>query len=168
MLRFINSIAYIDYIRKYLIPCCHTLAALYQCKVSLSRPFQLIPSWFKPVSVLTAYDYLEHSRNKWGEEIVIHTGLRAVDINRLEVEPAAEQLLDEDPFKDLQVDPPIVRKRKGRKGKRRVAGDGKGPLNGAQRTQGCGICGEAGHNRKTCTQLVILEGTAQGIGIESQ
>jgi hypothetical protein len=67
---------------------------------------------------------------------------------------------------DLEVDLPIVYKRKGRKGKRRTAGDRKGPLNRAQRTQGCSICRESGHNRKTCTQLVILEGTAQGIGIE--
>ena len=139
---------------------------MYQCKVSLHGPFQLIPSWFEPVSVLTAYDYLEHSQNKWGQDIIINTGLQAIDINRLEVDEPVEQELDEDPFKDLDIDPPIVRKRKGRKGKRRTAGDGKGPLNKAQRVLGCGICGDPGHNRKTCTQLVILEGTAQGIGME--
>ena len=75
----------------------------------------MIPSWFEPVSVLTAYDCLEHSENEWGQEIMIHTGLRAIDINQLEVDQPVEQELDEDPFKDLEVDPPIVRKRKGRK-----------------------------------------------------
>src|SRR5436305_3920030 len=97
---------------------------------------------------------------------MIHIGLRAVDINRLEVDRPVEQELDEDPSKDLQIDPPIVRKRKGKKGKRRTAGDKKGPLNRAQRAQGCGICGEPSYNRKTYTRLVILEGTVQGIGIE--
>lgn len=150
----------------YLLPCCHALAALYQSKVNMHGPFQLIPSWFEPVSVLTAYDYLEHGQNEWGEDIIIHTGLRAVDIDRLDDDPPAAELLYEDPFKDLQVNPPIVGKRKGKKGKRRTAGDGKGPLNKPPRTQGCGVCGEPGHNRITCKRLVILEGTADGIGIE--
>ena len=113
-----------------------------------------------------ALDYLEHSQNESGQDIMIHTRLQAVDINRLEVVEPVEQELDEDPFKDLEIDPPIVHKRKGRKGKCYTAGDGKGPLNRAQRVQGCGICGEPGHNRKTCTQLVILEGKTQGIEIE--
>jgi hypothetical protein len=97
---------------------------------------------------------------------MIHTGLQAVDISRLEVNQTTEPQSDKDSFKDLQVDPPIVRKRKGKKGKRCTAGDGKRPLNKAQRIQGCSICGEPGHNWKTCAQLIILEGTVQGIGIE--
>ena len=116
--------------------------------------------------MLTAYDYLEHGQNELGEDIIIHTGLRAVDIDQLDNDLPAAQLLDEDLFKDLQVNPPIVEKRKGKKSKRCTAGDGKGLLNKPPRTLGCGVCGEPGHNRMTCKRLVILEGTADGIGIE--
>jgi hypothetical protein len=91
----------------------------------------LIPSWFEPVSVLTAYNYLEHGENEWGKEIMIYTGLRAIDINRLEVDQPVEQELNEDPFKDLQIDLPIVCKRKGKKGNRCTASERKGLLNRA-------------------------------------
>jgi hypothetical protein len=131
----------------------------------LSGPFRLIPTWFEPASVLSAYNYIEHTQNEWGDDIIIHTGLRAVDISQLKDEPG-EASEDEDPFKDLEIEPPTVRKHKGRQGKRRKAGDGKGPLNKGQQAQVCGVCGEQGHNRKTCSRLTILEGTSQGIGIE--
>jgi hypothetical protein len=97
---------------------------------------------------------------------MVHTSLRAVDINQLEVEPAKKQSWDKDLFKDLQVDPPVIKKCKSRKQKHRTAGDSKGLLNKAQRAQQYSVCREPGHNRKTCTQLVILEGILQGIGIE--
>jgi hypothetical protein len=42
----------------YLLPCFHALAALYACKVGLRDGFDLIPSWFEPLLLLTAYDYL--------------------------------------------------------------------------------------------------------------
>jgi hypothetical protein len=45
----------------YLLPCCYALAALYACKVGLYNGFNLIPAWFKPLSLLTAYDYLYKS-----------------------------------------------------------------------------------------------------------
>jgi hypothetical protein len=100
-----------------------------------------------------------------GDDIIIHTGLRAVDISQLKDGPG-ETSEDEDPLKVLEIEPPIVRKRKGRQGQRCKAGDGKGPLDKAERAQVCGVCGEQGHNRKTCSRLTILEGTSQGIGIE--
>jgi hypothetical protein len=65
----------------YLIPCCHALAALYHCGISLQdKRYHLIPSWFSPISILTAYDYIETEENEWGQDVIIYTGLRAIDI----------------------------------------------------------------------------------------
>jgi hypothetical protein len=56
-------------------------------------------------------------------------------------------------------------KQKGKKTKRREAGDGKGLLDKIYKPQVYKACGEEGHNRRTCKALVILEGSAPGLGI---
>jgi len=48
------------------------------------KKFHLIPAWFQPISILTAYDYIELSTNEHGEDVTVHTSLRAIDITRLD------------------------------------------------------------------------------------
>lgn len=152
------------------MPCCHALAAIYHCGLKLSDPFNFIPSWFQPIYLLQAYEYIEESINEHGETVICYIGLRAIDITELEASSGALGGAiglgeDEDPFADLVVEPPVIPKKKGRKGKRRQAGDGKGPLHKHQKPQTCKVCGEQGHNRLTCTKLTELEGGAPGMGI---
>jgi hypothetical protein len=67
--------------QKYLIPCCYALAALYSCSISLQdERFHLVLAWYKPISILSAYDYIEIGQNEWGKDVIVHTGLRAIDI----------------------------------------------------------------------------------------
>lgn len=91
--------------------------------------FKLVPPWFSPISLLTAYDYIETGQNEWGDEITVHTGLRAVDVTQLH-EFAQPEWDPEDPFADTTtLTAPEVQKLPGRRRtKRREAGDGKGPL----------------------------------------
>jgi hypothetical protein len=99
----------------YLLPCCHALAVLYACKVGLHDGFDLIPSWFEPLSLLTAYDYIYEDQNEFGEPAMTHTGLRAVDITRLSDYETTDVLAGSpDPFADLVVSPPAVPKLRGR------------------------------------------------------
>ena len=65
--------------------------------------------------VLTAYDYLVQGQNEFGEDAIVHTGLRAIDITRLDeyTNPNTNPDLD-DPFKDIVVEPPHVPKKRGR------------------------------------------------------
>jgi SWIM zinc finger len=156
--------------QEYLIPCCHALAALYSCGVSLQdERFHLVPAWYKPLAILSAYDYIEIGMNEFGEDVTIHTGLRAIDITRLDdyaVQESGSSTLDEDPFADLVVDPPEVPRRSGRqRTKRREAGDGKGPLSKPQKPQTCSVCSEPGHNKLRCKRLQILEGDTPGLGV---
>jgi hypothetical protein len=151
--------------QEYLLPCCHALVALYASKIGLHDGFDLIPSWYKPISVLTAYDYLFHGLNEFGEDVVMHTGLRAIDITHLEDFTTITTDLDEDPFADLVVEPPAVSKKRGRRPKRREAGDGKGPFQKVQKPQVYSVCYELGHNKKRCKELIRLEGNSIGIGI---
>ena len=65
---------------------------------------------------------------------MIHIGLRAIDINCLNDYTAGPIDLDfEDPFVDIEVEPPPIPKKHGKQGKRREASDGKGPLYKPQR-----------------------------------
>jgi hypothetical protein len=59
--------------QEYLLPCCHALAAIYASKISIHEGFDLLPSWFKPISVLTAYNYLVQGQNEFSEDIMLHT-----------------------------------------------------------------------------------------------
>jgi hypothetical protein len=70
--------------QEYLLLCCHAIAAIYASKISIHDGFDLIPSWFEPISVLTAYDYLVQGQNEFSEDIMVHTGLRAIDVTRLD------------------------------------------------------------------------------------
>jgi hypothetical protein len=63
----------------------------------------------------------------------VHTGLRAIDITRLDESTTITTNLDDDPFADLVVEPPAISKKRGRPPKRREAGDGKGPLQKVQK-----------------------------------
>jgi hypothetical protein len=134
--------------------------------VGLHDGFNLVPSWFEPLSLLTAYDYLYQGENEFGEPVIVHTGLRAVDITRLSdfelTDPIAGSL---DPFADLVVDPPEVPKLRGRQKKRREAGDGKGPIKKFSKPQVCKLCNEPGHNKTTCKRLIELEGDTPGLGV---
>jgi hypothetical protein len=102
----------------YLIPCCYTLAALYHCGISLQdKKFHLIPPWFDPISILIAYDYIEIGQNEWDDDVIVHTGLQAVDITSL-AEYAIDDAVDlplDDLFADLVVEPPEVPKHQGRR-----------------------------------------------------
>ena len=95
---------------------------------------------------------------------MIHTGLQAIDINSLN-EYTATDLDFEDPFADIEVEPPPIPKKRGKQAKRREAGDGKGPLYKPQRQQVCSICSVAGHNKLKCKKLLRLEGEASGLGV---
>jgi hypothetical protein len=153
--------------QEYLIPCCHGLAALYHCGISLKdEVFKLVPPWFSPISLLTAYDYIETSQNEWGDEITVHTGLRAIDVTRLH-EYAQPEWDPEDPFADTTtLTAPEVQKLPGRRRtKRREAGDGKGPLVKPRKQQTCSVCSETGHNKLTCKRLQTLEGDTLGLGV---
>ena len=148
------------------MPYCYALTALYTSKIGLRDGFDLIPSWFEPLEVLGAYDYLVQGRNEEGEEVMIHIGLRAIDINCLDEYTAGPTDPDfEDPFADIEVEPPPVPKKRGKQGKRREAGDGKGPLHKPQREQVCSICSVVGHNKKKCKKLLRLEGEASRLGV---
>lgn len=154
----------------YLIPCCHALAALYHCGISLQdERYHLIPPWFHPISILTAYDYIEMGKNEWGDDVTVHTGLRAVDITSLGdyvTDNAMDLPLDEDPFADIVIDPPVMPKHQGRRRtRRREAGDGQGPVSKPQKPQACSVCSEPGHNKSTCKRLTILEGDTLGLGV---
>jgi len=139
---------------------------LYACKVGLHDGFNLVPAWFKPLSLLTAYDYLYESQNELGESVTVFTGLRAVDITRLsDYEDVPARLGSPDPFADLVIDPPEVPKLRGRQRKRREAGDGKGPIKKLTKPQKCKLCNEPGHNRATCSRLIRLEGDTIGLGV---
>jgi hypothetical protein len=148
------------------LPCCHALTALYASKIGLHDGFDLIPSWFEPLEVLGAYDYLVQGRNEEGEEVMIHTGLQAIDINCLHVYIASPIDPDfEDPFADIELEPPPIPKKRGKQTKRREAGDGKGPLYKPQKPQVCSVCGVAKHNKKKCKNLLRLEGDSAGLGV---
>lgn len=69
-------------------------------------------------------------QNKWGEDVIVHTGLMAIDITQLDDYAVENHLpLDDDPFADLVIEAPNVPRKAGRpRTKRREAGDGKGPL----------------------------------------
>jgi len=151
--------------QEYLIPCCHGLAALYHCGISLKdKVYHLIPGWFSPISLLTAYDYVEIGMNKWGDEITVHTGLQAIDITQLN-EYAKPTWDPEDPFAE-PLKPPEVQKLPGRRRtKRREAGDGKGPLVKPRKKQECSVCGKDTHNRRKCTRLTELERGTAGLGV---
>ena len=130
------------------------------------KQYHLIPAWYKPASLLSAYDYIEISQNEWGDDVTIHTGLRGIDIIGLDTYAVDNPLLlNEDPFADLVVEAPDVPRQQGRRAKRRQAGDGKGPLFKPPKQQTCSACSEPGHNRKTCTCLQILEGNTAGLGV---
>ena len=100
------------------MPCCHALTALYASKIGLRDGFDLIPSWFEPLEVLGAYDYLVQGRNEEGEEVIIYIGLQAIDINCLDEYIAGPIDLDfKDPFVDIEVEPPPIPKKRGKQGK---------------------------------------------------
>jgi hypothetical protein len=104
-------------------------------------------------------------KNEWGDDVTIHTGLRGIDITSLDTYIVDSPPLDEDPFADLVVEALEVPKQRGRRAKRRQAGDGKGPLFKALKPQTCRVCNEPGDNRKTCSRLKILEGDTAGLGV---
>ena len=84
--------------------------------------------------------------------IMLHTGLWAIDVTRLgefttTCNNTTAMGLDDDPFADLVVELPPVPKKRGRKQKRREAGDGKGPLEKVQKAPGHSVCDEPGHNK---------------------
>ena len=122
-----------------------------------------------PAFVLTAYDYIETEENKWGQDVIIHTGLRAINITQLDdyaVDNAKDWPLDKDPFADLVVEPPVVSNRpKRRRTKRREASDGQGLANKPRKQQVCSVCNETGHNKLTCKRLTTLEGDTLGLGV---
>jgi len=150
----------------YLLPCCYALAALYACKVGLHNGFDLIPAWFKPISLLTVYDYLSLGSNEYGEPVMVHTRLQAVDITCLgDHKPTDAVVGSPDPFADLVVDPPDVLKLRGKQKKRREASDGKGPIKKLTKPQICKLCNKPGHNKATCRQLIQLEGETLGLGV---
>ena len=65
---------------------------------------------------------------------MIHTGLRAIDINCLHVYIASPIDLDfKDPFIDIEVELPPISKKYSKQGKWREASDRKGPLYKPQR-----------------------------------
>jgi hypothetical protein len=67
--------------------------------------------------------------NEFNEETIIHIGLRAIDITRLNDYKDYTTPLVDDPFANLVVEPPEVRKTQGRQPKKRQeASDSKGPL----------------------------------------
>jgi hypothetical protein len=116
--------------------------------------------------VLGAYDYLSQGQNEFGEDVIIHIGLRAIDITRLDEHTTSSIDSDvDDPFRDIVVEPPPVPKKRGKQQKRREAGDEKGPLQKAQRNQVCSQCDQPGHNKKRCRKLTILEGDSIGLGL---
>jgi hypothetical protein len=97
---------------------------------------------------------------------MVHTGLWAIDITRLDEYSTGPTDLDlDDPFKDIIVEPPPVPKKRGKQKKRREASDGKGPLQKVQKPQVCSMCDKPGHNKKKCTKLTILEGESIGLGV---
>jgi hypothetical protein len=152
--------------QEYLILCCHALAALYHCRISLQDDrYHLVPAWYKPISLLTAYDYIEMAQNEWGEDVTIHTGLCGINITNLNTIVVDNLLLDEDPFSNLVIRALEVPRRRGRPSKRRQASDGKGPLFKAPKPQACSVCSEPRHNRKTCSRLQILESDTAGLGV---
>jgi hypothetical protein len=151
--------------QEYLIPCCHGLAALYHCGISLKdKVYYLIPGWYSPASLLTAYDYIEMGENEWGDPITIHTGLQAIDVTQLSDEPNWDP---EDLFADtIQIAAPEVQKLPGRRRtRRREASDGKGPLVKPRKAQTCSVCGATRHNKLRCKRLTILEGDTARLGV---
>ena len=113
-----------------------------------------------------AYDYLSQGQNEFGEDVIVHIGLRAIDITRLDEYTTSPTNLDlDDPFRDIVVEPPPVPKKRGKRQKRREAGDRKGPIQKVQRPQVCSLCDEPGHNKKTCRKLTILERDSIGLRI---
>ena len=105
-------------------------------------------------------------QNEFGEEIMVHRGLRAIDITRLDEYTTSSSNQDiEDPFQDVIVEPPPVPKKRGRQTKRREAGNGKGPLQKVSKPQVCSVCDKEGHNKKTCKKLTILEGDSIGLRV---
>lgn len=146
--------------------CCYALAALYHYRISLQdKQYHLILAWYKPISLLSAYDYIEIGQNEWGDDVTIHIGLCGIDITHLDDCVVDNPLLDEDPFIDLVVEAPDVPRLRGRHAKRRQAGDGKGPLFKAPKPQTYSVCNEPGHNKRSCTRLQILEGDTVGLGV---
>jgi hypothetical protein len=149
----------------YLLPCCYALAALYACKVGLHDRFDIIPAWFEPISLLTAYDYLSLGSNEYGEPVMVHTGLRAVNITRLGDHEPTDAVVGLDLFADLVVDSLDVPKLRGKQKQRREASDGKGPIKKLTKPQVCRLCNKPGHNKATCRQLIQLEGKTLGLGV---
>jgi hypothetical protein len=151
-----------------LIPCCHALTALYHCGIGLNDTrFNLIPAWFEPISVLGAYDYIANTINEFNEEVIIHIGLQAIDITRLDDYEDCTTPLVDDSFADLVVEPLEIRATRGRRPKkRREAGDGKGPFEKRRKEQVCSLCNEPRYNRKTCKRPIELEGNTPGLGVE--
>jgi hypothetical protein len=135
---------------------------LYHYEISLKdEVYRLIPRWYLSASL----DYIEIGENEWGDPITIHTGLRAIDVTRLD--DYAEPNWDpEDPFADTSVAPLEVQKLPSRRRtKRREAGDGKGPLVKPRKVQTCSVCSIAGHNKRKCKRLTVLEGDTAGLGV---
>lgn len=139
-----NRLAHVVYTRNILFHAVMRLqlciAAGLVCKMSafiLSQLGMSLSLSFRP------YDYIEMGMNGWGEDVIMHTGLRAIDITRLDDYAAVENrssTSSEDPFADLVVDPPELLRRSGRqRTKRREAGDGKGPLVKPQKQQACSV-----------------------------
>jgi hypothetical protein len=75
--------------------------------------FNLIPAWFEPILVLRAYDYIADTINEF-KETIIHISLRAIDITRLDDCKGRTTPQVDDPFADLVVKPPEVKKTRGR------------------------------------------------------
>lgn len=89
---------------------------MYNCGISLQDEcYHLVPAWYAPISILSAYDYIEIGQNEWGEDVTVHTGLRAVDITRLDDYAAESLSLEEDPFADLVVEALDVYIKQGRR-----------------------------------------------------
>jgi hypothetical protein len=140
---------------------------LYACKVGLHNGFNLIPAWFNPLSLLTAYNYLYKSQSESSEPIIVFIGLQAVDITHLDDYKArpAGPARSLDPFADLVVDPLEVLKLCGRQKKRREAGDSKGSIKQLSKLQTCKVCNEPGYNKATYKRLIQLEGESIRLGV---
>jgi len=114
--------------------------------------------------LLTAYDYIKIGENEWGDLITIHTGLRAIDVTRLD-EYAKPSWDPEDPFADTVALPEVQKLPGRRRTKRREAGDGKGLLVKPRKAQTCSVCSATGHNKLRYKRLTILEGDTAGLGV---
>ena len=97
---------------------------------------------------------------------MIHIGLQAIDINCLNEYIASPIDLDfEDPFVDIEVEPPPIPKKRGKQTRRREAGDGKGPLYKPQKPQLYLVYSIVKYNKKKCKNLLRLEGDLARLGV---